>query len=327
MAELIQPTKLADSLAPDKRTPASRTDSGVEIRASRDLTQAPIVSRRSPSDRPELNTWSAAGQEVVESPLCSVMRPGTLTSMPMPNSLAKALRHALMFLGLLAAVGISPVTASADAPPRTKRAAVAASKKRQKPVASSSRASRRARLAVRSSRRGRLAVSRRSRRGRARQVRYAAPVIPNVAQASFVSDSADRLRDSIVSLARQQIGTPYVWGAETPGRAFDCSGLVKYVMSWFNVALPRTAHEQSYSGIRVGRELNRMKPGDLLTFGTARHITHIGFYSGNGRYVHASRPGVGVVESVLNPSAARFRGAIRLVADADTLTTKAEAIP
>jgi cell wall-associated NlpC family hydrolase len=249
--------------------------------------------------------------------------------MPMPNSLAKALRHALMFLGLLAVVGATPGTASADAPPRTRRAAAAAAaKKRQKPVASTRRSSRRARLTVRSSsRRGRLAVSRRSRRNHERRVQYFAPVIPNVAQASFVSDSADRLRDSIVSLARQQIGTPYVWGAETPGRAFDCSGLVKYVMSWFNVALPRTANEQSYAGIRVGRELDRMKPGDLLTFGTARHITHIGFYSGNGHYVHASRPGVGVVESVLNPRAARFRGAIRLVADADTATTKAEAIP
>jgi cell wall-associated NlpC family hydrolase len=257
------------------------------------------------------------------------MRPGTLTSMPMPNSLARALRHALLFLGLLAVVGITPGTASADAaPPRTKRAAVSASKKRQKAVASNrSRSRRRSAVAVRSTRRGRLVVSRRGRRSRTRQVQYIAPVVPNVAQASFVSDSADRLRDSIVSLARQQIGTPYVWGAETPGRAFDCSGLVKYVMSWFNVALPRTAHEQSYAGIRVGRELDRMKPGDLLTFGTARHITHIGFYSGNGRYVHASRPGVGVVESVLNPRAPRFRGAIRLVADADTVTTKAEAIP
>ena len=144
-----------------------------------------------------------------------------------------------------------------------------------------------------------------------------APVIPNVAQASFISDSADALRDSIVSVARQQIGTPYIWGAETPGRAFDCSGLVKYVMSWLNVRLPRTANEQAYTGISVGKELDRMKPGDLLTFGTRRRITHIAIYSGNGKYVHASRPGVGVVESSLDTRASRFRGAVRLVADAD----------
>ncbi|HYW49263.1 MAG TPA: C40 family peptidase [Gemmatimonadaceae bacterium] len=143
-----------------------------------------------------------------------------------------------------------------------------------------------------------------------------------------MSDSADALRDSIVSVARQQIGTPYIWGAETPGRAFDCSGLVKYVMSWLNVRLPRTANEQAYTGINVGKELDRMKPGDLLTFGTKRRITHIAIYSGNGKYVHASRPGVGVVESPLDTKQSRFRGAVRLVADADTsLTGSSELLP
>jgi cell wall-associated NlpC family hydrolase len=98
-------------------------------------------------------------------------------------------------------------------------------------------------------------------------------------------------------------------------------------MSWLNVRLPRTANEQAYAGINVGKELDRMKPGDLLTFGSGRRITHIAIYSGNGRYVHASRPGVGVVESLLNPRAARFKGAVRLVADADTVTSKTVEIP
>ena len=169
-------------------------------------------------------------------------------------------------------------------------------------------------------------ASRRARRHQSQHT-YSGPIVPDVAQASFVSDSADLLRDSIVSVARQQIGTPDVWGAETPGRAFDCSGLVKYVMSWLHVELPRTANEQAYSGIRIGRELDRMKPGDLLTFGTGRRITHIAIYSGNGKYVHASRPGVGVVESLLNTRAARFKGAIRLVADADTTTAKSAPVP
>ena len=30
-----------------------------------------------------------------------------------------------------------------------------------------------------------------------------------------------------VSWALSQIGTPYVWGGETPGVGFDCSGLVQ----------------------------------------------------------------------------------------------------
>lgn len=176
--------------------------------------------------------------------------------------------------------------------------------------------------AIRAGRAGRRDRSARGRRGR--RLAYAAPVIPNVAKATVVTDSAPVLRDSIVSLARQQLGTAYVLGAEKPGSAFDCSGLVKYVMSWINVRLPRTANEQAYTGINVGRQLDRMKPGDLLTFGKGRRITHIGVYVGDGKYVHASRPGVGVIESVLNPNARRFRGAVRVVADASDTTEIAQ---
>ncbi len=235
--------------------------------------------------------------------------------MPMPTSLASALRRVALLLGLIAIVVATPDIASADKPREKKPVATSAS--RSKARAAAAPRSRAARANVASNRSRRLSARRLSGRRSARSRRLLPPVIPNVAQASFISDSADVLRDSIVSVARQQIGTPYIWGAETPGRAFDCSGLVKYVMSWLNVRLPRTANEQAYTGISVGRELDRMKPGDLLTFGTKRRITHIAIYSGNGKYVHASRPGVGVVESPLDTQASRFRGAVRLVADAD----------
>jgi len=256
--------------------------------------------------------------------------------MPMLKSCSQFLRRVSLMLATAALLLGIPTSASADKP-RGKRPAASASRSRAqaKPIrrasvarpaarraatarkAKASRASSRA-----SSRRRAVSAAGRRRAGSRRRSVPTSPLVPVVAQASFVSDSADRLRDSIVSLARQQIGTPYIWGAETPGSAFDCSGLVKYVMSWLNVKLPRTANEQSYAGIRIGRSLDRMKPGDLLTFGTGRRITHIAIYSGNGRYVHASRPGVGVVESLLDPSARRFRGAIRLVADADTGLTR-----
>ncbi len=160
-----------------------------------------------------------------------------------------------------------------------------------------------------------------ARRGRGRAA--FAPVVPNVAKATVVTDSAALLRDSVVALARQQLGTAYILGAQKPGEAFDCSGLVRYVMGWLNIRLPRTANEQAYTGIEVGKQLDRFKPGDLLTFGDRRRITHIGVYVGDGKYVHASRPGVGVIESVLNPAARRFRGAVRIVADASDTTRTA----
>ena len=237
----------------------------------------------------------------------------------MPTSFATALRRLVLALVSVVIVSVTPETASATKP-RGKKPAATASRTKHKSIASSHGKSRTTKASRRSK------SSHRS-KGRRSQHVYTGPIVPDVEQIAFVSDSADRLRDSIVSVARQQIGTPYVWGAEKPGRAFDCSGLVKYVMSWLHVDLPRTANEQAYSGIRVGRDLARMKPGDLLTFGTGRRITHIAIYAGNGKYVHASRPGVGVVESPLDTRASRFKGAIRLVADADTTTAKSAATP
>lgn len=254
-----------------------------------------------------------------------MIRPATLPAMSLPTRLAIVARHLTLLCGVIAIVMATPRDAAAEKPRGKKPVATSvrgtskASSRRTSAARSRSAAARRS-----SARRGSASSRRaRSRRGSQNQT----PIVPAVAQASFRSDSADVLRDSIVSVARQQIGTPYIWGAETPGRAFDCSGLVKYVMSWLSVKLPRTANEQAYTGISVGRNLDRMKPGDLLTFGTRRRITHIAIYAGNGKYVHASRPGVGVVESLLDTKATRFRGAVRLVADADTSRSLSGLIP
>src|SRR5579872_3344903 len=58
------------------------------------------------------------------------------------------------------------------------------------------------------------------------------------------SNSARALRDSVVQLAKAQIGKRYRRGGQSPEKGFDCSGLVKYVMSGLNLDLPRTARQQ-----------------------------------------------------------------------------------
>lgn len=130
------------------------------------------------------------------------------------------------------------------------------------------------------------------------------------------SASATALRDSVVARARTQIGTRYVFGGTTPNRALDCSGLVKYVMSAFNVILPRTAHQQATMGREIPRDLAAMKPGDLLTFGRGKTVSHIGIYVGNGRMVHASTSKHQVIETTLSarsPLLKQWKGVRRLV--------------
>lgn len=120
-------------------------------------------------------------------------------------------------------------------------------------------------------------------------------------------------RDSLVELARDQIGTRYKWGASAPGKAFDCSGLVQWVMANFDLDLPRTSREQATLGREVPRDASKLLPGDLLFFGKGRSVDHVGIYVGEGRYVHASNSRKGVVESILPRSTSTWwKGARRL---------------
>ncbi|HEX7024392.1 MAG TPA: NlpC/P60 family protein, partial [Gemmatimonadales bacterium] len=66
--------------------------------------------------------------------------------------------------------------------------------------------------------------------------------LPAVPEKPFAALSRTLLggRDSVVRLARQQVGLKYRLGAVKPGLAFDCSGLVKWVMAAFDLHLPRT---------------------------------------------------------------------------------------
>jgi cell wall-associated NlpC family hydrolase len=141
-----------------------------------------------------------------------------------------------------------------------------------------------------------------------------------------VGASAQLLRDSVVALARAQIGYRYVSGGESPARGFDCSGLVKYVMAGLALDLPRTANQQALVGFDVPRDTSRLQPGDLLTFGKGRRVTHIGIYVGEGRMVHASSKAGRVIETNLlraaHPLIKPWRGARSLVAQSDSAVVR-----
>jgi cell wall-associated NlpC family hydrolase len=136
------------------------------------------------------------------------------------------------------------------------------------------------------------------------------------------STSAASLRDSLVAMARAQIGRRYRIGGQTPATGFDCSGFVRYVMSALKVQLPRTANEQSRAGLAVDRDTTRLRPGDLVTFGSTRRISHIGIYVGDGRFVHASTKAGKIIESPLvrppNRQIKPWRGVRRVIATGDT---------
>lgn len=97
---------------------------------------------------------------------------------------------------------------------------------------------------------------------------------------------------SIVNTAKQYLGVRYVWGGESP-RGFDCSGLTQYVMALNGISIPRTTDAQMRIGKTVAYE--DMQPGDLIFFDLIGvnngNASHVGIYAGNGKMIHAPRPG------------------------------------
>jgi cell wall-associated NlpC family hydrolase len=127
-------------------------------------------------------------------------------------------------------------------------------------------------------------------------------------------------RDSLIRLTRDQVGLRYKYGAVRPGIAFDCSGLVKWVMSVFDLHLPRTAAEQARLGIEVPTDPAQLVPGDLLFFGRGRRVTHIGIYVGEGKYVHAANRRRGVIESDIGSAGPHWwKGARRVLVQPTSL--------
>ena len=147
-----------------------------------------------------------------------------------------------------------------------------------------------------------------------------AAAAPATGPLAALSRSATSLLDNLVSRARGQLGTRYVYGAAAPGAELDCSSFVRYVMEALDVRLPRTADEQAQAGRPIPRDRTQLRPGDLLTFGRGRRTSHVGIYLGEGRFIHASVSSGRVIETTIDRNQALFRrwqGVRRLLAGAE----------
>lgn len=93
--------------------------------------------------------------------------------------------------------------------------------------------------------------------------------------------------ETVVAKAQEHLGTPYVWGGESPG-GFDCSGLMQWTYKQFGIDLPRVSRDQA----KAGREVSaaEARPGDLVFFDRPT-IDHIGMYAGDGQWVVAPKTG------------------------------------
>ena len=123
-----------------------------------------------------------------------------------------------------------------------------------------------------------------------------------VAQVDASVAASSGTGSQIAQHALQYVGSPYVYGGSSPS-GFDCSGFTTYVMKHFGYSVNRTASGQMDNGTAVDR--SQLQPGDLVFFNSgnsSKRATHVGIYTGNGQFVHASTSTTGVIVSDLNSS-------------------------
>ena len=92
-------------------------------------------------------------------------------------------------------------------------------------------------------------------------------------------------------------GTPYKLGGLNK-RGIDCSGFVYTTYrDVFGRKIARSTKLQSRMGLQVSKQ--KLKIGDLIFFKTGRRERHVGIYTGQGKFIHASTS-KGVIRSQLD---------------------------
>jgi cell wall-associated NlpC family hydrolase len=113
-------------------------------------------------------------------------------------------------------------------------------------------------------------------------------VTPPPADTQVLGVGASAKGNALIATAKTYMGVPYVFGASPDTTAaFDCSSFTQRVMKQNGITIPRTAAEQYAVGTAVDKA--NLQVGDLVFFTTYKPgASHVGFYMGNGQFIHAS---------------------------------------
>lgn len=109
---------------------------------------------------------------------------------------------------------------------------------------------------------------------------------------SYTTNS--ELRQQIVDYAMQFLGDPYIHGGQSLATGTDCSGFTMYVLAEFGYLISRTPQGQ-YTGAGRSTSYSEAQPGDIICYSeNGSTCSHVAFYIGDGKILHAANPQDGV---------------------------------
>jgi LysM repeat protein len=118
-----------------------------------------------------------------------------------------------------------------------------------------------------------------------------AGVVINLPRTASQKQSWEAKADAIIATGMTQLGTPYVFGGNTPYVAFDCSGFIQYAFNQHGFDLLHSAAMLSKLGTPVKK--SDLRKGDLVFLqGTyTKGVSHVAIYLGNNKVLQAGTLG------------------------------------
>lgn len=96
----------------------------------------------------------------------------------------------------------------------------------------------------------------------------------------------DGIQLLILAEFKQWEGTPHKMGGNSK-KGIDCSGFAHHIYSTlFYVNVPRTTKRFFTAGRKIKK--SQLQPGDLVVFSPHSYPRHVGIYTGNNKFIHAS---------------------------------------
>jgi cell wall-associated NlpC family hydrolase len=136
-----------------------------------------------------------------------------------------------------------------------------------------------------------------------------------VNQIEQVGQTVTHTATDLVGNAMGFLGVPYKRGGNSATTGFDCSGFVRATYEQtIGLILPRKAAQQAAATEKIDK--SELQPGDLVFFNTMRRaFSHVGIYIGEGKFIHAPKPGSEVRVDNLGQSywSRHFDGARRVL--------------